>query len=150
MNTSIKQSNSLNAVLSRFYRLRGQVLSKRFSEFGITLGQFAILRAIYDNSGCIQRELCERTDTSPTVMVGILKTLERLGYIRRELVPENRRIINVYTTDLGQRVVEKGAQMIAETECEYMVGLSQEEFKQFYDLTVRALKSWQDVADHKN
>lgn len=145
MNEQYEKSTSINAVTSKFYRLRNRVLLKKYSAIGLTVLQVTTLRAVYENNGCIQKELSSFVDTSPTVMVGVLSVLENQGLVERRFCPTNRRIINIFITDKGVEYVDRIGRIIAETEHEYMAELSDDEIEQLHKLLIKALHSWQSV-----
>lgn len=138
-----KQAESINAIMSRFYRFRNRILLKKYSELGLTVLQVTVLRAIYENNGCIQKELCTMVDTSPTVMVGILGTLERLGLVSRVYCAENRRITNTYITDKGADYVLRVQDIVADTENERLAELTAAERELLRTLLIKAMHSWQ-------
>ena len=138
---------SVNATLSKFYRVRSKILSRHYAQYGLTILQVTVLFAIYENDGSIQRELCELVDTSPTVMVGVLSALEKNGLIERRYCPTNRRIINVFITQAGIELTGHLHEMISKIEEDHMSMLSQEEQAAFHALLKKALDSWQTVFD---
>lgn len=138
---------SINATMSKFYRLRNRILLRRYSELGLTVLQVTVLRAVYENNGCIQKELCNLVDVSPTVMVGVISALESAGLVERRYCAENRRITNVFITDKGSEYVVRVRHIIEDTENEHLVKLSAEERAQFHALLIKALESWQSVSE---
>lgn len=147
MKSSVDRIMSINATMSKFYRLRNRILLKRYNELGLTVLQVTVLRAVYENNGCIQKELCNLVDVSSTVMVGVISALEHSGLVERRYCAENRRITNVFITDKGAEYVIRVRDIIDETENEYMANLSPEEKAQFHKLLIKALESWQSVSE---
>ncbi|MCL6625267.1 MAG: MarR family transcriptional regulator [Alicyclobacillus shizuokensis] len=62
---------------------------------------------MYRHPGCTVGELAERLDVRPSTMSQMLDRLEKVGYVQRELAPEDSRVKRVHLTELGQQVVRQ-------------------------------------------
>jgi DNA-binding MarR family transcriptional regulator len=149
MKNTVNRIMSINATMSKFYRIRNRILLKRYNELNLTVLQVTVLRAVYENNGCIQKELCALVDVAPTVMVGVISGLENAGLVERQYCAENRRITNVYITEKGVAYVMRVKEIIEATENEHMIMLSPEEKDQFHKLLIKALNSWTTVDEAK-
>lgn len=56
--------------------------------------------------GCSQRELAQMLHISPAAVANSLKSMEKIGYIRREPEPEDARRNRVFLTEKGRNAVE--------------------------------------------
>ena len=78
----------------------------RLREFGITPARFDLMRLIYDrNYRWVQSELRARLGVARATISRMLKALERLGWIAREVNPFDRRTRDCVLTHEGRRVV---------------------------------------------
>ena len=84
---------------------------------------------IYDNPNCSQEHLVNMFCQSKGNVAKVLKKLEDLGYVKREINPENRRKYMLTTTDKGDSLVPKYRQISREWEKEVGITDSDEELK---------------------
>ncbi len=73
----------------------------------ITLPQFLILGFLHNNGDSKMCGIAKFMSVTTAAMTGMVDRLERLGYVKREPEPEDRRIINVGLTSKGQELVNK-------------------------------------------
>jgi len=73
----------------------------------ITLPQFLILGFLHNNSDSKMCAVAKFMSVTTAAMTGMVDRLERLGYVKREHEPEDRRIIKVVLTSKGQELVNK-------------------------------------------
>jgi len=77
-----------------------------YAKIGLTALQVSALVCIFDHPGRIQKEIAEDIGVSPTVLVGLVRSLEQKGLIACVRKNNNRRAISVYCTDEGVKLVE--------------------------------------------
>ena len=82
---------ALDAVLPPFRAI--------FSDFGITEGQWRVLRALWETDNMTLSELAPVTLTDSPALVGIVDRLERQGLVRRERSTDDRRLVHVAGAD---------------------------------------------------
>ncbi len=73
----------------------------------ITLPQFLILGFLHNNGDSKMCGIAKFMSVTTAAMTGMVDRLERLGYVKREPEPKDRRIINVGLTSKGQELVNK-------------------------------------------
>ena len=76
----------------------GNALRRRLSEYGMTLGQYYFIRALWIEEGLNQRELSRRVGTTEPTTASALRLLEKKGLIRRIRNRRDRRTINIFST----------------------------------------------------
>lgn len=81
-----------------------------------------------------QKELAEKFRVSPAAVTGILKRLERDGYIRRTLGADNRTNA-IIITDSGREIVSRSKEIFDEVDKQCFRGFTDEE----YDTLLRLL-----------
>ena len=77
----------------------GNALRRRLSKYGLTLGQYYIMRALWINEGQSQRALSEAVGTTEPTTASVLRMLEKNGLIRRTRNQQDRRTINIFLTE---------------------------------------------------
>jgi MarR family transcriptional regulator, organic hydroperoxide resistance regulator len=80
------------------HRALQRELEARIKPFGITLGMWAFLRALWEEDGLTQRELSDRARTTEPTTVTALHAMEKRGLVRRVQNTEDRRKSNIYLT----------------------------------------------------
>ena len=73
----------------------------------IILPQFLILGFLHNKGNSKMCAIAKFMSVTTAAMTGMVDRLERLGYVKRELEPADRRIINVGLTPKGQELVNK-------------------------------------------
>ena len=82
----------------------GNALRRRLSKYGLTLGQYYIMRALWINEGQSQRALSEAVGTTEPTTASVLRMLEKNGLIRRTRNQQDRRTINIFLTENGLEI----------------------------------------------
>ena len=100
------------------------------AEFGIGLGQWYFLRALWEGDGLTQRELSARVGLEENTAVTALRALERGGWIRRIRDEEDRRRRLVFLTERGSKLRGKLIPMAREVNEESVADLSAAEVRE--------------------
>ena len=82
----------------------GKALRRRLSEYGMTLGQYYFMRALWIEEGLSQRELSRRVGTTEPTTASVLRLLEKNGLVRRVRNRKDRRTINIFLTPKGRNL----------------------------------------------
>ena len=82
-------------------------LTARLAEEGVSFGHWAFLRILWEREGLTQRELSEMAGVMEPTTFAALKTMEKLGYIERRQMPDNRKNMYVYLTAEGRALKKK-------------------------------------------
>lgn len=96
---------------------------------------------IYDNPNCSQEDLVNMFSQSKGNIAKVLKKLEDLGYIKREINPQNRRKYMLNTTEKGNDLVPKFRQVSKEWEKE--VGITDDDVelkKRIMDIAINSMR----------
>lgn len=89
---------------------------RQFSELAMAPIQFAALEFVSRNPGTSQKEIANRIDTRPSVLVGPLERLEQRGWIVRRRSVEDRRRARVFVTDDGAVELARARELIGAVE----------------------------------
>ncbi len=116
-------------VLARMMRLNMQInkkLSANFAKFGLATGDFdvlATLRRSGEPYALRPTELTKSSMLTSGTMTSRLDKLEKLGFVRRNPDPEDRRALMIHLTDNGRSLVEDAAAAHFEMEAEMLKAL---------------------------
>lgn len=84
-----------------------RALQMRLTRHGVSFGHWAFLRILWEADGLTQRELSVEAGLMEPTTSAALATMEKLGYIRRERRPGNRKNIHVFLTPRGRALRPK-------------------------------------------
>jgi len=82
----------------------GKALRRRLSDYGMTLGQYYFMRALWIEEGLSQRELSRRVGTTEPTTASVLRLLEKNGLVRRVRNRRDRRTMNTFPTARGRNL----------------------------------------------
>ena len=124
----------LKHVQLRFFELGAAALQP----LGISGREAAVLRAIADRYPVSQGEIARAMNVDRTTMVALIDDLQGKGLVRRRQDPEDRRKNAVELTDAGRDTARRAADVVEQTERDFLGPLSAAEAAQFKKL-LRAL-----------
>jgi len=79
-----------------------RALQLQLARHGVSFGHWAFLRILWERDGLTQRALSREAGVmEPTAHVA-LTAMERLGYVVRRKLPDNRRNVHVFLTPRGR------------------------------------------------
>ena len=84
-----------------------RALQMRLARHGVAFGHWAFLRILWERDGLTQRELSIEAGLMEPTTSAALATMEKLGYVRRERMPGNRKNMHVYLTSAGKALRRK-------------------------------------------
>src|SRR5207253_9795935 len=65
-------------------------------------GHWAFLRILWEHDGLTQRSLSEQAGVMEPTTFTALQAMERLGYVKRRQMPDNRKNVHVFLTPRGR------------------------------------------------
>jgi MarR family transcriptional regulator, organic hydroperoxide resistance regulator len=84
-----------------------RALQMRLTAHDVSLGHWTFLRILWEKDGLTQRELSDQAGVMEPTTFSALKAMERLGYVVRRQVPENRKKVFVHLTSKGRLLKDK-------------------------------------------
>lgn len=81
-----------------------RALQMRIAPHGVTLGHWPFLRVLWHSDGLTQRELSREAGVMEPTTVAAIKAMERLGYVVRRQLGDNRRNNHVFLTPKGRKL----------------------------------------------
>lgn len=115
-------------------------VSKIHSKYDLTLGQFAVLEALYHKGDLCVGEVQAKILSSSGTMPVIVKNLESRGYLKRYTDDKDKRRAILSITEEGRTLMKKAYPENEEKIMEIMRVLDDEEV----DALIRILQKWRD------
>jgi MarR family transcriptional regulator, organic hydroperoxide resistance regulator len=82
-------------------------LQGRLAEHGVSFGHWTFLRILWQRDGLTQRELSDEAGVMEPSTHAAIKAMEKLGYVKRLQLPENRKTVYVHLTPRGRALKAK-------------------------------------------
>jgi DNA-binding MarR family transcriptional regulator len=79
-----------------------RALQLRLTEHNVSFGHWAFLRILWEEDGLAQHELSQRAGVAAPTTFAAMKAMERLGYVERRHLPDNKKNLHVYLTGKGR------------------------------------------------
>jgi DNA-binding MarR family transcriptional regulator len=79
-----------------------RALQMRLAEHQVSFGHWTFLRILWEGDGLTQRELSDQAGVMEPTTFSALKAMERLGYISRRQVGDDRKKVYVFLTMKGR------------------------------------------------
>jgi DNA-binding MarR family transcriptional regulator len=79
-----------------------RALQLRLARHGVLFGHWAFLRILWERDGLTQRALSREAGVMEPTAHAALTAMERLGYVMRRKLPDNRRDVHVFLTPRGR------------------------------------------------
>lgn len=93
---------SLGNQIRMTHRSLQRFLQARIGPYGVTLGMWYYLRALWDEDGLTQAELSRRIGTMEPTTLSAIQEMERRGLVQRARNDADRRKIDVFLTEKGR------------------------------------------------
>lgn len=94
--------DSLPQIIRDVNRGFARAVQGRIASFGISMGHWFFLRALWIEDGLTQRELSQRAGMMEPTTVTAINAMERQDLVRRVRNHHDRRKVNVFLTDRGR------------------------------------------------
>jgi DNA-binding MarR family transcriptional regulator len=79
-----------------------RALQMRLAEHKVSFGHWTFLRILWEGDGLTQRELSEQAGVMEPTTFSALRAMERLGYVTRRRVGDDRKKVYVFLTPKGR------------------------------------------------
>lgn len=129
----MKQTLIDNAVRMMMHtdRMHRHAIEERVGEIGLhRTAHMMLMHLAKTESKPSQRELADHFSITPAAVTGILKHLERDGYITRS-IGRDTRFHEIAITDKGREVVKKSRELFYEVDREMFSGFSEAEVEAY-------------------
>ncbi|HEY5897838.1 MAG TPA: MarR family transcriptional regulator [Burkholderiales bacterium] len=82
-------------------------LQGRLAGHGVSFGHWTFLRILWQRDGLTQRELSDEAGVMEPSTAAAIKAMEKLGYVKRVQMPDNRKNVYVHLTAKGRALERK-------------------------------------------
>ncbi len=117
----------LNFVLTKAQNSVQQLFKAELAPYGITPGQYGVLRCLWDQNGLTAKQLAERLCLDSSTITGILDRMENKGLINRYHDVRDRRALCVMITNAGQELQEPVTEAIVNANKKALLNLNEEQ-----------------------
>jgi len=83
------------------YRGLSKALQNRLEKHDVMYGHWTFLRILWQTDGITQRQLSEQAGVKEPTTFSALQSMEKLGYVTRKKMPDNRKQVRVFLTPKG-------------------------------------------------
>jgi DNA-binding MarR family transcriptional regulator len=105
------EAKAIAGTMKRLMTAYRTLLEVELEKENITLAQLRMLSALNEEPDHSSAALARTCFITPQSMQAIVTRAEKLGWIRRQPSPANRRVLTAQLTDEGRRVLEKGMEL---------------------------------------
>jgi MarR family transcriptional regulator, organic hydroperoxide resistance regulator len=119
------------------HRAFQRLLERRIAPYGVTRGQWYFLRVLWITDGLSQRELSARVGMMEPTTVIALRSMERVGLIRRVRGEDDRRKVRVSLTAKAKRLRNELLEVARIITDEAEDGLSPRDLAAFHRIIAR-------------
>ena len=100
------EGHELSMALRRAYMRLHRDTCAKCAEFGLTADQYVIMNIIKSVGTAIQSELVLLSDSDPNTVSAMLRRLQKIGFIERQIQPTDQRAKSVRLTVEGEKLLE--------------------------------------------
>ncbi len=119
----LPMSQSFGHNLRHVNRLIQRDLGARVALLGITLGQWYVLRTLWDTDGLTQSELASRTGIANPAMVVAVRSLLAMGLVTRRRPVDDKRKYLISLTEKGARLEQPALRAALDVNAEALAGV---------------------------
>ncbi len=126
-------SASVGYQIRTTHRALQRFLQLKIEPYGITLGMWYFLRALWHEDGLTQRELSRRVGTTEPTTLSAIINMEQRGLVRRVRNKKDRRKLHVHLTAKARNLQKDLIPLAREVVDTAVQGLSAREVKQLIE-----------------
>lgn len=116
-----------NFLLTKAQQSVHQLFKAQLAPYGVTPGQYAVLKCLWDSDGKTAKQLAELLFLDGSTVTGILDRVEQKGLIEKHMDPRDRRAIRVTLTPAGRALEQPLTQAIIEANQKALTGLDSDQ-----------------------
>jgi MarR family 2-MHQ and catechol resistance regulon transcriptional repressor len=117
---------------STFIRLSLYDFNRYTRSMGLSLGQMTVLMHLHYQGPCEVTRFCDMMQITPAGASNMIERMVQQGVVRRDELPEDRRVRLVDLTDSGRRIVLEGVAMREAWVTQLVASLSTEEREKIF------------------
>jgi MarR family transcriptional regulator, organic hydroperoxide resistance regulator len=117
---------------------------------GLRLGQYQVLRHLWDDDGLTPREIADRLDVEMPTITRTVQRMVRDGLVQRRAHPADARSVRIYLTKRGSDLRPVLSEIVGEQTERALRGFSAQERSDFADLLERLAENCRDDEDGRH
>jgi DNA-binding MarR family transcriptional regulator len=117
----------INFILTKVQQSVQQSFKGELEPFGITPGQYMLLKCLWDENGATVKQLADRIQLDSSTITGILDRLENKGLTKRKPALNDRRALSVVLTSKGKALGKPVNQAIIDANNKVLGSLNNQE-----------------------
>ncbi|MCA9041991.1 MAG: MarR family transcriptional regulator [Planctomycetaceae bacterium] len=126
------------ALTSHAYR---RALDAELNRQNITIRQWEVLALLSLNGEQTQVQLAEQLGIEPPTLAGVIKRMERDGWLERTCCPEDRRKNNIRPTPKAEALWQQMVDCCRKIRAQATAGMTESEIDQYINLCQRVIKN---------
>jgi MarR family transcriptional regulator, organic hydroperoxide resistance regulator len=119
-------------------------LDRALQRSGLRLGQYQVLRLLWDEDGLTPREIADLLTVEMPTVTRTVQRMVRDGLVDRQAHPEDARSVRIYLTKRGLDLRLQLAELIADQTEHALNGFAQEERAAFVQMLERIYENSKD------
>ena len=129
----------IGGLLGRTSHKLGLLLDKVFhkNEIDINVEQFMLLKTLSFNEGVNQQKLSEIIDRDKTTIARLVSRIEKKNMILRVHSKEDKRVNNIYLTNLGKEILSKVEPYLLDINNSLVKSISTEELDALKEVLIK-------------
>lgn len=139
-------ADDLGLMLSRLGTVTRLRIAESLAPLGLTMRQFAVLRALASDEGLSQAALGERLQIDASSIVLVLDDCQKAGWSERRPNPTDRRRYAIHLTPAGRRVLMRAREAASKAQAKLFAPLDDSQKGQLHDLLLVLAGSAQAVS----
>lgn len=139
-------ADDLGLAITRLGTVTRLRMAEALAPMGLTMRQFAVLRALSANEGMSQAALGESLQIDASSIVLVLDECQKSGWTQRRPSPTDRRRYALHLTPAGHRVLGRALKAAAAAEAELFAPLEPGQRARLQELLMLLLSSGQVVS----
>lgn len=130
---------NVGLLIRHLHVLLHRVIDLRTQPMGLTANQWRPLLLIQHKGIDTPAELARAINVDTGAITRMLDRLEAKGFLRRERIPEDRRVVKVVLTDAGHALADQIMPIIADVLNQHLQGFSEDEIRMLLALLKRMI-----------
>jgi DNA-binding MarR family transcriptional regulator len=118
-----------------------RALQVRLITHNISFGHWAFLRILWEKDGITQRALSEEAGVMESTTYTAIMAMEKLGYITREQLADNRRNNYIFLTRLGKSLKKKLVPLAEEVNAVSVQGIAETDIEKIREVLLKMLEN---------
>jgi DNA-binding MarR family transcriptional regulator len=118
-----------------------RALQMRLAEHGVSFGHWTFLRVLWERDGLTQRELSGQAGVMEPTTFSALTAMEKIGYVRRRRVAENRKNIYVFLTAKGRALKERLVPLAEDVNRVAVTGLAEGDISKTREILIAIIEN---------